>query len=160
MAKAKPVSFRFLGIDKHLPRWLGGTGGYTTEQLHAGDALPPDGALFEKHDNGADDTSITRPHGRHWWGTRKVAKRSKKEVMQEVIAKSKLHKYERQKAKEDDDDLRMELDEGFGDILSVLRGAKKASFAIPSEQTSAMTTGLAMNPERQKLLDGQDRSHR
>ena len=37
-------------------------------------------------------------------------KKSKAEVMKEVMAKSKLHKYERQQAKEDDEELREELD--------------------------------------------------
>ncbi|KAI0125946.1 nucleolar protein 14 [Xylariales sp. AK1849] len=40
-------------------------------------------------------------------------KKSKQEVMKEVIAKSKFHKYERQQAKEDDDELRRELDEAL-----------------------------------------------
>merc|ERR1711977_469195 len=37
-------------------------------------------------------------------------KKSKQEVMKELIAKSKLHKYERQAAKDDDEDVREELD--------------------------------------------------
>lgn len=47
-------------------------------------------------------------------------KKSKKEVMEEVIAKSKLHKYERQAAKEDDEDLRLELDKDTADIRKLL----------------------------------------
>lgn len=47
-------------------------------------------------------------------------KKSKKEVMEEVIAKSKLHKYERQAAKEDDEDLRLELDKDTADIRRLL----------------------------------------
>ncbi|KAJ9070630.1 nucleolar complex protein 14 [Entomophthora muscae] len=46
--------------------------------------------------------------------------KSKSEVMKEVIAKSKYHKHERQKAKEDDENLRMELDEGLDEIKSLL----------------------------------------
>jgi len=49
-------------------------------------------------------------------------KKSKQEVMKELIAKSKLHKYERQAAKEDDDDLRVELDKELSGIHSLLRG--------------------------------------
>ena len=48
------------------------------------------------------------------------APRSKHEVMKDVIAKSKLAKYERQKAKDADEELRMELDEELGDIRSLL----------------------------------------
>ncbi|ORY07457.1 Nop14-like protein [Basidiobolus meristosporus CBS 931.73] len=47
-------------------------------------------------------------------------KKSKAEVMKEVIAKSKFHKYERQKLKEEDDELRQELDDGLKDIQSIL----------------------------------------
>jgi nucleolar protein 14 len=51
-------------------------------------------------------------------------KKSKKEVMEEVIAKSKYHKYERQAAKEDDEDLRLELDKETADIRSLLMGQR------------------------------------
>lgn len=47
-------------------------------------------------------------------------KKTKKEIMEEVIAKSKLHKYERQAAKEDDEDLRLELDKDTADIRKLL----------------------------------------
>lgn len=49
-------------------------------------------------------------------------KKSKKEIMEEVIAKSKMHKYERQAAKEEDEDLRMELDKETADIRRLLLG--------------------------------------
>jgi nucleolar protein 14 len=47
-------------------------------------------------------------------------KKTKKEVMEEVIAKSKHHKYERQAAKEEDEDLRAELDKDLPDLRSLL----------------------------------------
>lgn len=47
-------------------------------------------------------------------------KKTKKEVMEEVIAKSKLHKYERQAAREDDEDLRLELDKDTSEIRKLL----------------------------------------
>ena len=40
--------------------------------------------------------------------------------MKEVMAKSKLARYEKKKAKDEDEELRMELDEGLGDIRSLL----------------------------------------
>lgn len=52
-------------------------------------------------------------------------KKTKKEVMEEVIAKSKLHKYERQQAKDEDEDLRMELDKEMAGIRHLLMGKKK-----------------------------------
>ncbi|KAH8175784.1 nop14-like family protein [Sarocladium implicatum] len=47
-------------------------------------------------------------------------KKTKKEVMEEVIAKSKMHKYERQAAKEEDEDLRAQLDKELPNITSLL----------------------------------------
>lgn len=62
-------------------------------------------------------------------------KKTKKEVMEEVIAKSKLHRYERQAAKDDDDDLRMQLDKELPNIqqllYSGLSGAKRQDNAAP-----------------------------
>ena len=83
-------------------------------------------------------------------------KKTKKEVMEEVIAKSKLHKYERQKAKEDDDDLREELDKGADDMLAMLRGQRLRPPAPKPEEPQQDGREPIMNPERQKLLDGVD----
>ncbi|KAJ1895101.1 nucleolar complex protein 14, partial [Coemansia sp. IMI 209127] len=47
-------------------------------------------------------------------------KKTKAEVMMEVIAKSKQHKYERQMAKEEDDGLRRELDDDFESVRALL----------------------------------------
>ncbi|KAE8376211.1 nucleolar protein 14 [Aspergillus bertholletiae] len=76
-------------------------------------------------------------------------KKSKHEVMQEVIAKSKFHKYERQKAKEDDDDLREELDKGLPDLFEMLRGVKPPPKPEPPKSDLA-----SMNPDRAALLEG------
>ncbi|KAG6200071.1 hypothetical protein E4U47_006325 [Claviceps purpurea] len=51
-------------------------------------------------------------------------KKTKKEVMEEVIAKSKMHKYERQAAKEVDEDLRAELDKELSGIQMLLTSSK------------------------------------
>ena len=81
-------------------------------------------------------------------------RKTKKEVMEEVIAKSKLHKYERQQAKEDDDDLRAELDKGLPDLYALLRGTSAAS-----RGTQASSPPIAgMNADRLALLNGKDRS--
>lgn len=81
-------------------------------------------------------------------------KKTKKEVMEEVIAKSKLHKYERQKAKEDDEDIREELDKGIGDMLALLKGHKPPP---KPEQAGANGATGGINPDRQALIDGADR---
>lgn len=80
--------------------------------------------------------------------------KSKKEVMNEVIAKSKLHKYERQQAKEDDDDLRAELDKGLKDVFALLRGNPRAPAPAQKQERS----DAAMNPDRAALLNGKDRA--
>ncbi|KAK8219682.1 nucleolar complex protein 14 [Zalaria obscura] len=77
-------------------------------------------------------------------------KKTKAEVMKEVMAKSKLHKYERQKAKEDDDDLRAQLDEGMADMLALLRGHKPA----PKPKEPELGPNAGMNPERMAMLNG------
>lgn len=80
-------------------------------------------------------------------------KKSKKEVMEEVMAKSKMHKYERQKIKEDDEDIREDLDKGMAEMLALLQGHKPTAPQPVKEPAVAPT----MDPDRQKLLDGMDR---
>ncbi|KAJ3182417.1 nucleolar complex protein 14 [Geranomyces variabilis] len=55
-------------------------------------------------------------------------RKSKNEVMKEVIAKSKLHKRERQMLKEKDEDLADELDAQLDDIRKLLVPSKPAPF--------------------------------
>lgn len=72
-------------------------------------------------------------------------KKSKKEVMEEVIAKSKYYKYERQKAKDEDEDVRDELDKELPDLLAALRaGPRVAQKFTVSESVG----GVAMHPDR------------
>jgi nucleolar protein 14 len=78
-------------------------------------------------------------------------KKSKAEVMKEVMAKSKLHKYERQAQKEDDDDLRDELDKDLNDVLAALRG----HMTNKPEPPKAVPKGdFTMNSDRAALLAG------
>ena len=76
-------------------------------------------------------------------------KKSKHEVMKEVIAKSKFHKLERQQAKEDDDDLREELDKDLPDLFDMLRGVKPPPKPEPPKDDLG-----AMNPERAAWIEG------
>ncbi|KAH8701137.1 putative rRNA maturation protein [Talaromyces proteolyticus] len=81
-----------------------------------------------------------------------LRKKSKAEVMKEVIAKSKLYKHERQKAKEEDDDLRAELDQGLPDLFELLRGIKPAPKPeAPKDDFSSM------DPARAALLKGKEK---
>ncbi|RDW81780.1 snoRNA-binding rRNA-processing protein NOP14 [Aspergillus mulundensis] len=76
-------------------------------------------------------------------------KKSKHEVMQEVIAKSKFYKAQRQMAKEDDDDLREELDKGLPELFDMLRGVKPPPKPEPPKDDLA-----GMNPDRAAILQG------
>jgi nucleolar protein 14 len=78
-------------------------------------------------------------------------KKSKQEVMKEVIAKSKLHKYERQAAKDDDDDLREALDKETSSIHALLQGMGKRPTPAPASDVAGM------NSDRAALLNGTDK---
>ncbi|KAK4914813.1 nucleolar complex protein 14, partial [Elasticomyces elasticus] len=127
-----------------------------------------DGILSE-HGSNSDDELLTRKRRRassaeSGEGEQDVPaddeepahKKTKKEVMEEVIAKSKLYKYERQKAKEDDDDLRAELDKGLQDMLASLHGHKAVSIPPPPTNGTAKDD-FSINPDRAALLNGMDR---
>ncbi|KAF2468235.1 Nop14-like protein [Lindgomyces ingoldianus] len=84
-------------------------------------------------------------------------KKSKAEVMKEVIAKSKLHKYERQQLKEDDDELREELDKDLPDVLVALRSHLNKTAPTPEPPKDHSNNDFSMNPDRAALLAGKDR---
>jgi len=90
-------------------------------------------------------------------GEKPERKKSKAEVMKEVIAKSKLHKYERQQQKEDDDELREELDKGLNDVLADLRVHmnKQTSVSAPARE---IENDFGINPDRAALLAGKPRN--
>lgn len=82
-------------------------------------------------------------------------KKSKHEVMQEVIAKSKAYKAARQAAKEDDDDLRMELDKGMNDLFSALQSRNASAKQLPSPPFT--DSEPALDPSRAAILAGKSR---
>ncbi|KAG8623584.1 hypothetical protein KVT40_008560 [Elsinoe batatas] len=85
-------------------------------------------------------------------GDQPARKKSKQEVMKEVMAKSKLYKYERQKAKEDDDDLRAKLDSGMADLMPLLFTNRKIE---PPKQNGAVKPAEPqMNADRLAMLQG------
>jgi nucleolar protein 14 len=81
-------------------------------------------------------------------------KKTKNEVMQEVIAKSKKHKAERQAAKEDDEDLRMELDQGMSDLYEAMRNHKAPVRPLPTPPSDSEPQ---MDPSRAAMLAGKSR---
>ncbi|OAP63497.1 hypothetical protein AYL99_02724 [Fonsecaea erecta] len=82
-------------------------------------------------------------------------KKTKNEVMKEIIAKSKMYKAERQAAKADDDDLRAELDKGMAEFYEALREQK-----APEKKSLPPSTSNAephMDPSRAAMLAGKSR---
>ncbi|KAH7035041.1 nucleolar protein 14 [Microdochium trichocladiopsis] len=71
-------------------------------------------------------------------------KKSKQEVMKELIAKSKAYKHQRQEAKDADEDLREELDKELPDLHALL-------FQSRSKDTKATTDGLAPDTAAQQM---------
>ncbi|KAJ5121217.1 RRNA maturation protein (Nop14) [Penicillium bovifimosum] len=76
-------------------------------------------------------------------------KKTKAEVMKEVIAKSKFYKAERQQAKDDDEDLREELDKQLPDLFEALRGIKPAPKPVAEAPKHDFSE---MNPERAAMM--------
>lgn len=72
-------------------------------------------------------------------------KKTKKEVMREVIAKSKMYKLERQEKQNTINDQIMDLDEDFDDILSELKSTEKKS--IKQEKESKTGSAVEKNIE-------------
>ncbi len=69
-------------------------------------------------------------------------RKSNQEVWKEVIAKSKLYKYERQAAKEDDDTIRAEIDKELSGIRPLLFARKdQLDEAQPHDQGGTSETG-------------------
>jgi nucleolar protein 14 len=81
-------------------------------------------------------------------------KKSKNEVMKEIIQKSKFHKHERQQQKDDDEDLREELDKDLNEVLAALQRGnvnKKPEPAAPKAK-AAPPENFGMNADRAALL--------
>ncbi|KJR89224.1 nucleolar protein 14 [Sporothrix schenckii 1099-18] len=72
-------------------------------------------------------------------------KKSKKEVMEEVITKSKYYKYERQLAKENDDDMRAELDNMLPELQQLL--STKPVKPTPQSKDVAPITGAPFDKD-------------
>lgn len=144
------------------------------ELTHMGQSLSLDGPalkddfeeedleLSDAEDHPSDDERQARKRRREELGEdeedededgedRPERKKSKQEVMKELIAKSKLHKYERQAVKDDDEDLREELDKDLSNIHGLLRGFG------PKPTVAALPVVAGMNPERAALLSGTDK---
>jgi len=69
-------------------------------------------------------------------------KKSKQEVMKEVIAKSKLYKYERQAAKDEDDILRKEIDQDLAEVQAMMLARKAPQEAGQAEEQPTKIAGV------------------
>ena len=74
--------------------------------------------------------------------------------MKEIIAKSKMHKLERQNAKQEDDELRDELDDELDDIRDLLE-TKSVRRPLPS-QNAIFKRNENENPREEDLDDYSD----
>jgi len=101
----------------------------------------PDGEEGQDHDQ---EDFIDYEDGEEQPGRKKT----KAEVMKEVIAKSKFYKAERQQLKDDDEDLREALDKELPDLFDALRGIK-----APSKPEAPKQDFSEMNPERAAMLE-------
>ncbi|RKF71687.1 putative nucleolar complex protein 14 [Golovinomyces cichoracearum] len=84
-------------------------------------------------------------------------KKSKQEVMKELIAKSKIYKYERQAAKEENEDLREELDKNLSEVQSLLRGIPHISI-IKAGNSPYLDTD-SKNPTISSIKDDFDKKY-
>lgn len=82
-------------------------------------------------------------------------RKTKNEVMKEIITKSKMYKAERQAAKADDDEIRAELDKGMSEFYEALRSHKAPEKRpLPMEAPSG---DPHMDPARAAMLAGKSR---
>lgn len=135
------------------------------EQLtHMGQALSASGAGFDRDlADLADDSVDEDATGANSQPVKKVrrdefeagpivngekevlaSRKTKKEVMQEVIGKSKMYKAARQQLREEDDDVREELDKSLPSLLAALRG----------DTGKPERPNVGMHPDRQAQLAG------
>ncbi|KXS13690.1 hypothetical protein M427DRAFT_33849 [Gonapodya prolifera JEL478] len=117
---------------------------------HYGQSLSETGFLLSKSDDesGSDDGQIDEEtvHESHFGGFddddddgNGKGPKSKTDVMRQVMAKSKLHKLERQKMKDEDDAVRKELDADLGSIQSLLKEWQSEKKSATRAGTSADT---------------------
>jgi nucleolar protein 14 len=115
----------------------------------------PGGSLKRRWESNDEESEEEEGEGEHDEGEegRPQRKKSKQEVMKEVVAKSKLYKYERQAAKEDDDELREKLDKELPDIQALLHGIgrKPQPPLVPAVDSAGLPK---MNPDRLAQLIG------
>ncbi|KAJ2649059.1 nucleolar complex protein 14 [Coemansia sp. RSA 1250] len=109
----------------------------------------PAGSDYGEDDQASGAIGSSAVSATHFGGFEPAAgeegrKKTKNEVMQEIIAKSKQHKYERQMLKEQDDGVRRELDDDFESVRALL-------FADKDQDDDDMD--VDNQPSKEKLYD-------
>lgn len=115
-----------LGSDDEFDDDDDANGGFTL--THSGKSLSFDSPLLgsglgEQTTYVDDDATDAPPR-----------KKSKREVMAEIIAKSKFHRKERQRAFEKTQEEIMDLDDEFGDVVGALQGQRGPAAITPKSQ--------------------------
>ncbi len=82
-------------------------------------------------------------------------KKSRAEVMKEVMAKSKLHKYERQQVKENDEEETENLDKELSGLLQLMKPIPKSKALPPSFLSEPAQINSLPGPERDREYDKQ-----
>lgn len=151
-AKRRVFDLEDMGMDEvltHMGRAIGFDGEEMEDDDFSEESLGESSEQErpKKRRKGAED-EVSVPSDEEELGKKKT----RKEVMEEVIAKSKLHKLQRQQAKENDDAMREELDNGLGDLMPALAAFKPQSTngSLPAK---AATNGIYMNPERAAMIN-------
>ncbi|CAG8542688.1 2598_t:CDS:10, partial [Dentiscutata heterogama] len=83
-------------------------------------------------------------------------KKSKTEVMKEVIAKSKIYKYERQLVKEEDERVRNELDNDLDEIRNLISLPKSGVDPLPTQE-AAFRNSVSNGSASEKTLNTSDK---
>lgn len=99
---------------------------------------------------GINATSTAEDHFGGFEAESSDRSKSKADVMREVMAKSKMHKMERQQMRDADDELRAQLDDEIGDIRSLLMSSN-----IPPPTTEA-AEATGPNPPMKERSAGND----
>ncbi|TNY24163.1 nucleolar protein 14 [Rhodotorula diobovata] len=81
-------------------------------------------------------------------------KKTHAEIMNEVVAKAKFHKAERQKMRSADDETRLELDQGLKDLRGLLAGGGKGP-ARPSAAAGASAAAAGSDDEDEEMDDSE-----
>ena len=85
--------------------------------------------------------------------------KSRAEVMKEVMTKSKLHRYERQQAKELDEEETEQLDKELAGLLAVMKKGPKSRSGFerqtlpPNAQSTETTTISRLDPSKDQIYD-------